>query len=136
MKAVVRPLVLFCFGGSIYVMIEIAWRGHTHWTMAVVGGLCFVLIGAINEVFTFEMPLLLQMAVGALMITLVEFCAGCILNLWLNLGIWDYSRMPFNIAGQICLPFSVGWFFLSAAGIILDDYLRYWLFAEEKPHYC
>ena len=48
---------------------------------------------------------------------------------------WDYSDMPFNILGQVCLPFSALWVLLSALAIILDDYLRYWLYHEEQPHY-
>ena len=70
-----------------------------------------------------------------LMITFLEFCAGVILNLWLKLDIWDYSRIPFNLYGQICLPYAAVWFVLSAAAIVADDYLRYWLYGEEKPSY-
>ena len=43
--------------------------------------------------------------------------------------------MPFNLLGQICLPFAVAWLALAAVAIVLDDYLRYWLFGEEKPRY-
>lgn len=91
--------------------------------------------GMLNEVIPWEMPLPEQMIICAVNITAVEFVAGMILNVWLNLNVWDYSNMPLNIMGQICLPFSVAWFFLSAVGIIMDDYLRYWIFGEEKPHY-
>ena len=129
----VRPLVLFDIGGFLYVMIEMLWRGRSHWTMFIVGGLCFVLIGAINEVFTFDMPLVRQMAISAVMVTLVELLAGLIINC--NYGIWDYRNMPFNVMGQICLPYTALWFFLSLLAIVIDDYIRYWLFREEKPHY-
>lgn len=43
--------------------------------------------------------------------------------------------MPFNYKGQICLPFSILWIFVSIAAVVLDDWLRYWLFGEEHPHY-
>ena len=132
MKAV-RPLVLFCIGGLTYIAIELLWRGYSHWTMFLVGGLCFVLIGAINEVFTFEMPLVQQMAISAVIVTIVELLAGLLINC--DYSIWDYRNMPFNILGQICLPYTVLWFFLSLLAIIIDDYIRYWLFDEEKPHY-
>lgn len=49
MKAL-RPLVLIGIGGLLYVLIELAFRGRSHWTMFLVGGLCFWLIGLINEV--------------------------------------------------------------------------------------
>ena len=122
-------------GAFLYLFIEILYRGHTHWTMGVVGGVCFVLIGLINEVFTWGTPLCLQSIIGATIVTVLEFISGVVLNIWLRLGIWDYSRMPFNLLGQICLPFSVIWIGLSVLAIVLDDYLRFYLFKEEKPHY-
>ena len=64
-----------------------------------------------------------------------EFAAGCVLNLWLGLGVWDYTDMPFNLMGQICLPFSAAWIVVSAAAILLDDWLRWQLYGEDKPHY-
>lgn len=131
----VRPLVLFGVGGAVYVIIEVLWRGRSHWTMFAVGGMCFVLVGLINELFTFEMPLVHQMALGACIITCVEFMSGCVINLWLGWNVWDYSDMPFNVYGQICLTYVGLWFLLSAPAIILDDYLRHWLFGEEKPKY-
>ncbi len=130
-----KLLILFGTGGLLYVLFELAWRGRSHWTMFVVGGACFILIGLVNEIFTFEMPLVRQMMISALVVTLVEFVSGCVINLLLGWNVWDYSEMPFNIKGQICLPFTVLWFFVSAIGIVLDDYLRYWWFGEEKPHY-
>lgn len=68
-------------------------------------------------------------------VTAIEFLSGYILNIVLGLGIWDYSNMPFNIIGQICLPFTVAWYILSLLAIVLDDHLRYWIFGEEKPRY-
>lgn len=64
-----------------------------------------------------------------------EQAFGLILNVWLGLGMWDYSNMPGNILGQICPQFMVLWFFLSAIGIFLDDLIRWRIFGEEKPHY-
>lgn len=130
-----RPSVLFCAGGLVYITVELLWRGYSHWTMFIVGGLCFLLTGLVNEVFTFEMPLICQMLIGACLITLVEFFSGCIVNLWLGWNVWDYSDMPFNILGQICLPYTGLWFLLSGPAVVLDDYLRYRWFGEEYPHY-
>lgn len=131
----VRPLILFGIGGLLYYVIEILWRGYSHWTMFLLGGFCFVLIGLINEIFTFQIPIVKQMLISTVIITVAEFMCGCIVNLWLGWGIWDYSELPMNILGQICLPYSILWFFLSLIAIILDDYLRNWLFGEEKPKY-
>ena len=131
----VRPLVMIGIGGLIYVLIEFAFRGRSHWTMFIVGGLCFWLIGLINEVIPWEMPLWKQCIIGAVIVTAVEFLSGCIINLWLGWNVWDYSNMPLNFLGQVCLPFSLLWVLLSAVAILLDDYLRYWIYSEEKPHY-
>lgn len=130
-----RPLVLIGIGGLIYVLIEILFRGHSHWTMFLVGGLCFWLIGLINEIIPWEMSLWKQCIIGSTIVTVVEFLSGCIINLWLGWNVWNYSDMPFNLLGQICLPFSIAWVGLALVAIILDDCLRYWLFGEEKPHY-
>lgn len=127
--------VLLIIGGTAYVCIELIWRGHSDISMAVLGAISFVLIGNINESLPWELPFWIQCLIGTGMIVVLEFVSGCILNLWLHLGIWDYSSMPLNLLGQICLPFTIGWFFLSAVAIVLDDYLRYFLFGEEKPRY-
>lgn len=134
-KQWLKIFILFLIGGFIYVAIELGFRGHSHWTMFLLGGLCFILIGGLNNYIPWEMSIIKQGIIGALIITSLEFIFGLVLNLYLNLGIWDYSNMPFNILGQICLPFSIAWFFLSLVAIFIDDWLRYILFKEEKPHY-
>ena len=140
MKKLIKHLLLFVGGGAIYITIEVLWRklmgSHpTHWSMFILGGLCFVLVGWINEFLSWNTSIWKQCAIGTAIILTLEFIFGCVLNLWLGLDVWDYSNSPFNILGQVCLPFAVAWYFLTALAIILDDWLRYWLFDEEKPHY-
>lgn len=126
--------LLFFVGAFLYYFLEVLFRGYSFLAMAICGGLCFLLCGAINEKDRC-MPLVLQMATAAVEITVIELIAGLILNVSLGLNMWDYSSMPGNVLGQICPQFMVVWFFLSAVGIILDDVLRWKLFGEEKPHY-
>ena len=135
MKLLLKYLFLFLVGGIVYSIIEILFRGHTHWTMFIVGGVCFILLGLLNEITDWEMSLLWQVMDGGIIITTVELITGCIVNLWLGWCVWDYSNMPLNFLGQICLPFSLLWCLLSVIGIILDDWLRYIFFGEEKPRY-
>jgi uncharacterized membrane protein len=135
MKQTFKYLFLWLVGGAIYISMELAFRGRSHWTMFLLGGICFVCLGLINELIPWKMPLFKQMLIGMLIITYFEFLTGCVVNIWLGWGIWDYSNMPGNILGQICPVFSFLWFWISGAGIILDDWLRYWLFGEEWPHY-
>lgn len=118
-----KLLIIFIIFGSSYVGIEMLWRGHSHPTMFLLGGLCGVLIGLINE-YSPKMPILLQMLLGSVIVTTLEFIFGCILNLWLGLHIWDYSNLKFNIMGQVSLIFSFAWFILSYFVIKLDDYIR------------
>lgn len=132
---ILKTLFLWLIGGCIYYSVEIIWRGYSHWTMFILGGLCFVLIGAINEFYTWDMSLISQVFVSALIITFLELITGLIFNIGLGWGIWDYSRVPYNFYGQICLLYTNLWFFLSIPGILLDDYIRYQIMEEEKPHY-
>ncbi|MCI8521116.1 MAG: hypothetical protein HFE51_09765 [Clostridia bacterium] len=130
-----KHLFLLSFGGISYLIIELLFRGYSHISMFFLGGLCFLIVGFLNEKNTLEIPFVGQMLLGAVIITALEFVFGCILNLWLHMHVWDYYGMPFNILGQVCLPFMFLWFLLSGVCIVTDDYLRYLFFGEEKPHY-
>ena len=133
-----KPLkipTLFLTGGILYILLEIIWRSHSHWTMFLLGGLCFVCLGAINEIIPWEMSLWKQVLIGACIITSLEFITGVIVNLTLHWNVWDYSSMPGNILGQICPQYFILWLPVSLVAIVLDDWLRYWWFREEKPHY-
>lgn len=139
-KRVIKWATLFTIGSLLYFEIELNWRyvvGHlpVHWSMPIVGGMLFVVLGGINEVFSWDMPLVLQGIIGAIVCTASEFAVGCIVNIGLGLHVWDYSHVPFNLKGQVCLPFALAWFALSVIAVVLDDWLRYKLFGEEKPHY-
>lgn len=135
LKIVIKNLILFVIGGLIYNLVEILYRGNTHWTMFIVGGLCFLLVGWINKFLPWYLAIWKQMLIGGAIITVVEFVSGCIINLWLGWNVWDYSNIPLNILGQICLPFYFAWVGLSLVAIVLDDMIRWKLFGEEKPRY-
>ena len=135
MNKLLKYYTLGTLGGTVYVFIELMWRGYSHWSMFLLGGICFIALGLINEVIPWEMPLTAQMFIGCTIITVLEFITGCIINLWLGWDVWDYSDLPYNLLGQISVVSSVGWYFLSAVGIVLDDWLRYIFFGEEKPRY-
>ena len=127
--------MLFLIGGFAYGAIENLSRGYSHISMFIAGGICFILIGELNERVSWNFSLVGQMAISAVIITLIEFITGLIVNVWLRLDVWDYSDLPYNIMGQVCLLFTNIWFFISLFAIFLDDYLRYYLMGEEKPRY-
>jgi uncharacterized membrane protein len=130
-----KYILLFFIGGFSYCGIELLFRGYSHISMLVAGGICFVLIGLLNEIFPYKVSIISQMFISSLIITLVEFISGYIVNILLGLNVWDYSDLPYNFLGQICLLFSNIWFLLSLPAILLDDYLKYYLLGEEKPTY-
>lgn len=135
MRLLCKYLILFAVGAVLYTIIEILWRGHTHWTMAVLGGICFLICGGVNEYLSWETPLLLQCLICAILITAAELAAGMVLNVRMGLAIWDYSDLPFQYRGQICLGYSCLWYLLSMVAILLDDWIRWRFFGEEKPRY-
>lgn len=135
MKQFFKYFVLFSVGGIAYMIIEVLFSGDTHWTMGVLGGICFILIGLIDSTFGFDMPLIKQMLISSVIITSLEFISGVILNIILKLNVWDYSALPLNLLGQISLLFTLFWFVLSFPAIMIDDFIRWKLFDEPKPHY-
>ena len=66
----------------------------------------------------------LQMLEGAMIVTVLELLVGLVVNRWLGWNVWDYSDMPLNLWGQVCLQFAVAWFFLSAAAVWLENTLH------------
>ena len=130
-----KHFILFGIGGITYLIIELLWRGSSHWSMFFLGGVCFLVVGLINEKSRGNIPLLLQMLVSTIIITTLEFITGYIVNIRMGLNVWSYYDLPYNIMGQVCLLYSILWFFLSFLCILADDWLRHILFGEERQKY-
>ena len=128
-------MTLWLYGGFIYYMIEIAWRGFSHPSMFITGGIAFLCIGVINNYLPWRLGFIWQCVIGGIVVTILELIVGLIVNVWLGLGIWDYSDLRFNLWGQIVPHFTFAWIALSAVAIWLDDYLRWKIFGEQKPEY-
>lgn len=120
---VLKEFIIFLIFGLIYIIIELLYRGHTHYSMFIVGGICGVLIGLIND-NTPDMPLLPQCILGTVIITIIELLTGLFLNIYLGLNVWDYSNQPLNFMGQICPQFCIIWCILSILVIRIDDWLK------------
>lgn len=112
-KKTMYALILFLIGGIGYSSIEILWRGFTHWSMFVLGGLCFLLMSRLSVWCCEKLPFWFCCFVSTLLITGLEFVTGCIVNLALGWNVWSYNNEPLNLLGQICLGFSSLWFLLS-----------------------
>lgn len=104
-------ILVFILGGAAYAMIEVLFRGHTHWSMILTGGACVLTMYMISG-WLIEAPLIVGALAGAFIITIYELFVGLIVNIRLGWEVWDYSDMPGNVFGQICPTFSAIWFLL------------------------
>lgn len=127
MKQKYEILEAFLFiglGGIIYCLIEILYRGYSHYSMFLCGGIVFYCISLFNRRYNQVLSLITRMFISSLIITVIEFIFGILFNLVLKQNIWDYSNQIYNYKGQICLAFSVAWFFLSLPALYLEQQLR------------
>lgn len=137
----VLSMLLWSWGGTVYFLLEVVFktlRGHPEqisWTMLVVAVILTIPVERCGEQLPWEVPLWLQALSCALLVTAVELAAGVILNIWLGLGIWDYSHLPFNLWGQICPQFSAVWWFLCLLFIPTFDWLRWSVEGGQRPKY-
>lgn len=111
-------LNIYIIGGILYGAIETFWRGYTHWTMILTGGLCMLLVYVFNKRYK-NAWLIVKCIVAAIIITAIEFLVGCIVNIGLGWNVWDYSNEHFNIMGQICVRLSITWLLLSVPMIMV-----------------
>ena len=128
-----EELLIMILGGCGYVLVELLWRGRSHVSMFLLGGVCFWLIGRLDR--DKPIPLAVQACLGAMLVTALELVTGLVVNCWLKLRVWDYSGLPLNMMGQICLYYFVLWIPLSAGAVVLEDAVRWVLFRRPMPHY-
>ena len=137
----VLSMLLWSWGGTVYFLLEVAFKSFTghperiSWTMLVVAILLTIPVERAGEQLPWEVPLWLQALCCAALVTAVELAAGLILNVWLGLGVWDYSNLPGNLLGQICPQYSAIWWVLCLAFIPAFDWLRYAVEGGERPRY-
>ena len=97
----------FFMGFFLYGLVEILLRGYTHWTMTLTGGILLTVLYVTDLTSRLSLPV--SCLAGALIITSAELPIGIIDNIIMDWNVWDYSDMPLNLMGQICLPFSCFW---------------------------
>ncbi len=119
----------FLMGYFIYSLVEIVNRGYTHWTMSLTGGIILTILYSLNSRRT--MTLIKSCFAGSVIITAIEFAVGVFDNIIMHWNVWDYSDMPFNLLGQICLLFSCYWFLLCIPAYYLCRLMRN-RFGEEE----
>ena len=135
-------VLLWVWTGTLYFFIEVIWKtSHGRpemisWTMLLLAIILAVPLERFGAELPWEMPLMVQSAVCGVAITVVEFVAGLIINVWLGMGVWDYSAMPGTIMGQVCPQFLAMWMILAAVGIVMLDWMRYGVEGGERPRYA
>lgn len=123
MKLFYENVQVFLIGSLAYSSLEILFRGFTHWSMFIAGGLCFMIL---YNIFIRNKHLALwkKCFIGTGIITFIEFVFGCLFNLILKWNVWDYSHYPFDFLGQICLLYTILWFILSAPIVWLSGLIQ------------
>lgn len=124
-----KRFILWLLGGTAYAFTELLWRGRTHSSMFITGGICFLLIGHLGEMKR-PAPLWLRMLLGAAIITGAELAAGLFVNR--DYRVWDYRTLPGNFRGQVCIVYSLLWIPVSLAAICLYDSLKLFLFRQAR----
>lgn len=132
-----KSILLFLVGYCTYVSIEVTYRNISYPIMGICGGLAILLLDKINDNISWNVDLCLQGLFGSALITFFELIIGEIaLHTFLLPVMWDYSNVPLNFDGVICLPFSIVWFFLSILAIFLADAINYYVLDEPQvPYY-
>ena len=141
MHKAVLSVLLWTWAGAVYFFLEVAWKTlwgepeSISWTMFLLAILLAVPLERFGAELPWEMPLALQALICGTAITGAELAAGMVLNVWLNMDVWDYSNMPGNLWGQICPQFWALWCVLSIGAIVILDWVRYDVEGGERPHY-
>ena len=105
---------LFFVGGAGYVGLELLWRGRSHISMFLAGGICFLLLGQLDRA---RISVFMKCLLGAAVITTVELLVGLMTNR--DHQVWDYRQMPYNFLGQVCLSYSLLWIPVSFLAMLL-----------------
>lgn len=136
-KNIFKNIILFITGFCIYITIEVLFRSYSYPLMGLVGGLSLILIDKINDYISWDLPLLLQMFIGGMEVTLLELLSGEFALHILNIRMWDYSNMWMSMCDDLICPlFSFFWILLAGVGIILADSINYYVIHEEtQPYY-
>lgn len=124
--------VVFGLGAGAYGLIEVLYKGDTHPSMLVAGGICFLAMERIAHRLP-KIPFLGKCLMSGAVVTGVELAFGCVFNLILKMDVWDYSHLPLNLAGQICPLFTLLWSALAVVGLPLSRMAYTYLVSGKLP---
>lgn len=138
-KYILRSTILFIVIGTLYCSIELLFRNRTHWSMFILSGFCGIcFIDTPNNIYSFDLDYTIQVLISTILCTLSEVICGLIVNIWLGLNVWDYSKLWGTFFfGQCNIFFVIVWLVLIALiGIPLCDAINYyWFKIDPCPYY-
>ena len=136
-KQVVKQLTIFLVIGLTYFGIEMLVRGRSDVSMIICAGLIGVIVGALNDFFSYDMLVQVQLAIGTIVATFCEGITGLILvGKYGYNPVWDYSNLWGTFFwGQCNLLFCAIWTGLVFVAILIADGIDYYLFDGDRPYY-
>jgi len=150
MKRYKYPILFITFG-LVYVFLEVfyhsivgdltpQWKylsfiGYTSLWVFPIGAICGVILGMLNELkHVKDIRPSFQCIIGTILVLIIEYFSGYMLNMKLGLNIWDYSFLPLQINGQISLLFALLWFCIAPLALWLDEFIK-WVVFDEVAEY-
>ena len=127
-----KGIFLIGTGGAVYYSLEILYRGYSHWSMFLLGGLCFCIIDKLYQKRKGIFSIVAFMLTGGLIITALEGMTGAFGNLYLHRQVWDYSNLPLHLYGQVSLHFTLLWCVMTIPIIWLSGLFHYYVFHDEQ----
>ena len=134
-----QKIMLFVLCGYIYCFIELIYRGYTHISMFLLSGFLGVYcINLPHYLYRHKPDYFERVLSSTVLCTLGESITGLIVNVYLELNVWDYSSLPFTFFwGQCNAFFVLAWaFIIGIVGIFFCD--GYWYYIckyKEQPYY-
>jgi hypothetical protein len=138
LKSAIAYIILFNLCGTTYYGVEMLYRGYSHISMWMLAGMLGILIGLINQhKLTWDMPLWKQLLIGECIVLPLEFITGLIVNVWLQLNVWNYSGLWLSeyFLNQSSPLFALLFAPLILLAIFIDDWYRYLFMDGRKPKY-
>ena len=127
-----KGIFLIGTGGAVYYSLEILYRGYSHWSMFLLGGLCFCIIDKLYQKRKGIFSIVAFMLTGGLIITALEGMTGAFVDLYLHRQVWDYSNLPLHLYGQVSLHFTLLWCVMTIPIIWLSGLFHYYVFHDEQ----
>ena len=137
MKQIIKQLTIFIVVGLTYFGIEMIVRGRSDVSMIVCAGIIGVIVGLLNDIFSYDMLIQTQLFIGSVVATVCEGITGLILVAIYGFNpVWDYSDLWGTFFfGQCNILFCTIWTGLVFVAILIADSIDYYMFGGDRPYY-